>query len=46
MSRKKKLKERNMMGEMKNELMIQKKYVVCKKWHLTIQRIIMVKKWQ
>jgi hypothetical protein len=43
---KKKLKERNMMGKMKNELMIQKKYVVCKKWHLTIQRIIMVKKWQ
>ena len=33
-----------MMGKMKNELMIQKKYVVCKKWHLTIQRIIMVKK--
>jgi len=30
----------------KNELMIQKKCVACKKWHLTIQRIIMVKKWQ
>ena len=44
MSRRKKLKERNMMGKMKNELMIQKKCVVCKKWHLTIQRIIMVKK--
>ena len=43
---KKKLKERNMMGKMKkNELMIQKN-VACKKWHLTIQRIIMVKKWQ
>ncbi len=39
----KKLKERNMMGKTKNELMIQKKCVVCKKWHLTIQRIIMVK---
>jgi hypothetical protein len=42
MSRKK-LKERNMMGKMKNELMIQKN-VACKKWHLTIQRIIMAKK--
>jgi hypothetical protein len=40
----KKLKERNMMGKTKNELMIQKECVACKKWHLTIQRIIMAKK--